>query len=286
MVRDVSKTISYRNFGYLPRQSRLYNAYAALFGNPNLHKRLQAPDIMEALNIQPSERVLDFACGTGFFTVEMAKLAKQTYGIDINPAIKTLCVPPSLKDKLFFQQADGRKLDFNDGYFDKILASEIIAFIPDKDSFFLEFNRILNSGGHLVICNSSGHPVLQSAYEENSFGLRVLKALFKTRVPESYEDYCGKINHYFGNENSAFMSLEEVTDLAQKHGFTLKQDRRTPRKIYGNYLSWLQFIGFVLRQKPLLRFGFIPHYFLFSLLGLKSKKGFEGGLLLTFEKEG
>ena len=285
MKLSISKTINYRNFGFLPRKSKLYNLYAYFFGNPNLYKRLQAKDIIEALDLQPTDTVLDFGCGTGFFTVEMAKAAKLTYGIDINPLVSTLLVPDSLDGKLQFQQADGRALPFGDASFDKILASEVIAFIQDEQEFFKEFQRVLKPEGCLIVCNSAGHPVVRDAYENDGRYLGFLRKIFRSRVPKSYEAYCSTINAYFGNETSAFLQLDEMTAIAKTNDFDVAAVKNTPRNGYGAYLSWFQFTGFVLRGKPILRFGFIGHYLLFSLFGIVGKKGYSGGLLLTLKKK-
>ena len=77
---EVNKKINYRNFGYLPEGSFFKDLFGKAFGYRNLFKRLQARDIIERLAIQPDETVLDFGCGNGHFTVEMAKQAKKAYG--------------------------------------------------------------------------------------------------------------------------------------------------------------------------------------------------------------
>ena len=74
--------VKYHNFGYIPTGS-IRDIRGKLFGHINLLKRLQAKDIMKALNIEPGDLLLDFGCGSGYMTVEMAKLGKKTYGIDI-----------------------------------------------------------------------------------------------------------------------------------------------------------------------------------------------------------
>ena len=51
---------------------------------------------MAALDIKPTDRVLDFGCGSGYMTVEMAKLAAKATGIDVNPYVASIKVPRSL----------------------------------------------------------------------------------------------------------------------------------------------------------------------------------------------
>lgn len=281
----ISKATNYRNFGYLPRPNNFaYNLYASLFGNPNIIKRLQAPDIMSALQLSKNDTVLDFGCASGFFTVEIAKGAKMTHGIDIDPLVKGHVVPPTLANKLEFLHADGRTLPFENGKFDKILASEVLGVIPDRDSFMLEIRRMLKPGGALVVCNGAGHPAIADLFERKGFRYRMLKAV-SPNFPESYEDYLRKISAIFGTETPAFLTVEDITELGKRHSFAVEHVVNTPRAAYGSYISWLQFLGFVFLNKPIVRIGFIPHYCLFSLFGLNGKKGHPAGIVMRLRHQ-
>ena len=103
---------SFLSFGYLPIGIAKYDLPGRLFGNPNLIKRLQAPDLMAALDIRPSDSVLDFGCGSGYMTVEMAKLAAKATGIDVIPYVNSIRVPPSLTGRLEYIQTSGTRLPF------------------------------------------------------------------------------------------------------------------------------------------------------------------------------
>ncbi len=59
--------VSFINFGYLKVNIR------NIFGYPNLIKRLQSPFLFNYLNPLPNEMILDYGCGAGFFSAEIAK---------------------------------------------------------------------------------------------------------------------------------------------------------------------------------------------------------------------
>lgn len=276
----VSSNINYRNFGYLPRPGKLlYNVYASLFGNPNIVKRLQAPDIIDALELEGDDVALDFGCASGFFTVEIAKRAKKAVGIDIDPVVKGHVVPESLSGKLEFIHADGRTLPFGSDTFDKILASEVLGVIPDRDAFMVEIRRLLKSGGALVVCNGAGHPAIANFLARKGLGYRLLKSV-APHFPAGYDDYLRKISVIFGTETPAFLTAKDIEDLGGRHNFKVEHTVHTPRAAYGAYLSWLQFLGFVFLRKPIVRIGFVPHYFLFSLFGLNGGKGHPAGIVM------
>lgn len=85
---SISTTVNRCNLGYIPRGNFSHRLTRWLFGEHNLYKRLQAKDIMDSVKLAPDENILDFGCGNGYLTVEMAKVCKFAKRIDINNHIK------------------------------------------------------------------------------------------------------------------------------------------------------------------------------------------------------
>ncbi len=178
-----SKRVHYWNFGFIPSGSLRHDLRGKLFGHPNLLKRLQAREIMSALHLQPSDTALDLGCGAGFFTVEMAKMAQKAYGIDINPYVKAIQVPPALRGRLEYIQVSAERLPFAEEHFDKVLASEVLPMIPDPNRFLEEIRRVLKSGGRLLIANGAGHPNIEEAYRRRPLFFQWLKKAIPTGCP-------------------------------------------------------------------------------------------------------
>ncbi len=247
-------------------------------------KRLQAKDVIQALDIQSKDKVLDFGCGAGFFTVEMAKLAGKAIGIDINPYINTIIIPKSLEERLEFIQASGDALPFENDSFDRILASEILPMLPNPNAFMQEIKRVLKPGGKLVISNGAGHPAIEEAYEKPGWVFKLLQKKFPERVPSSYAEYCSILQKSFGTGQERFLGETDIEDLLTKNGFSKIRFDFTPGKIAGSYFSWSQFLLYLRKGKTLSQRNFVFNYFLFTFIRLFEKKRYKGGLLCISEK--
>ena len=79
------------------------------------------------LQIDPTDVVLDIACGTGFGTEIIAgKTNEKVIGGDIAADAIDECRKLWQKNNLEFKVLDGTKLDFPDQYFNKIVSFETI----------------------------------------------------------------------------------------------------------------------------------------------------------------
>lgn len=112
------------------------------------------PDIVRLLQVLKREsigRVLDIGCGVGRHLILLSSVGYDTYGLDLSEqAIK--CCRETLKSKRLSADVkigDMHKLDYPDGYFDFVLAWNVIyhtskAGIVDTLS---EIRRITRPGG-------------------------------------------------------------------------------------------------------------------------------------------
>ena len=280
-----SKTVNYCNYGFIPTGIFLSDLKGKLFGSPNLTKRLQAKDIMETMNIQPSDLVLDFGCGSGYMTVEMAKVAQKAYGIDVNDYIETIRIPPELRGRLEFIKTSGTQLPFQDHFFDKVLASEVLPMIPDPKAFLSEMERVLKSGGCLVIVNGGGHPAIKNAFEKRPFLLRVLQKIFSKRMPNSYEEYCSILQKSFKTAQDHFLNENEIRQLLLQSHFDVDSIDYTPGYWAGAYISWSQFYLYLKKGKTLSQRGFFFKYCLLTLLRRFEKRRYQGGILCIARKK-
>jgi ubiquinone/menaquinone biosynthesis C-methylase UbiE len=276
---QADKKINYRNFGFIPGNSLLRNLYGKLLGNRNLLKRLQARDIITIMKITPNDTVLDFGCGSGYMTVEVAKKAKKAFGIDINPAITKIIVPPFLKDKLEYIATRGEQTPFEDNTFDIILASEIIATISNSNNFLIEMKRILKPGGRLIICNGVGLPSIKHAFEKKGKLFRWLQKKYASRMPKSYEEYSAILNKSFGNDRTTFYELKDIEELLEKHHFSKISVDYSPGNVAGLYFSWSQFFMYLRKGKTLTQNNFEFFIILLSFIRLFESKKYKGGVL-------
>jgi SAM-dependent methyltransferase len=110
-----------------------------------------APRVADAAAIQPGDRVLDVACGTGVLTREAARRAGPAgvVGLDLSPAM--LAVAARLNPTLRWQQGSGDALPFPDQSFDAVVSQFGLMFFPDPGAGLREMRRVLAPGGRLAV---------------------------------------------------------------------------------------------------------------------------------------
>ena len=111
---------------------------------------------MNAADLQPGERVLDVACGTGV----VARLAAERVGpsgsvtgvdvapdmIDVARATPAPDVPP-----IDWHVGDALALPFPDDGFDVVTCQMGLMFMEDRAKALTEMRRVLRTGGRLVV---------------------------------------------------------------------------------------------------------------------------------------
>lgn len=271
----------FMSFGYMPIGVPGYDIRGRLFGVPNLMKRLQALDVMKALDIQPTDHVLDFGCGSGYMTVEMAKLAAKATGIDVNPYVAAIRIPAQLNGRLDYIQTSGTTLPFDNATFDRILASEILPMVPEPLLFLSEIKRVLKPGGRVVIVNGVGHPVIKQAYEANSPRLAALARRFPQRMPKSYAEYCARFQTIAGTARTDFMTKDEIVSALDKAGFAVCMSRYSPRRRAGEWLSWHQFELYMRTGKVVFEHSFLATFLKLLVMSATDQEDYKGGIIIV-----
>ncbi|HJM43647.1 MAG: methyltransferase domain-containing protein [Nitrospinota bacterium] len=116
---------------------------------------LAAP-LIERAALQPGERVLDIACGTGVVARAAARAAGPTgrvIGLDLNPGMLAVARarPPSAGAPMAWLQANAQDLPIRDASFNAALSSQGFQFFPDRPAALREIRRVLTPGGRLAL---------------------------------------------------------------------------------------------------------------------------------------
>jgi SAM-dependent methyltransferase len=115
-----------------------------------------APGLIAVAALQPGERVLDVACGTGVVTRLAAPAVGatgQVTGVDINAAMLAVArsqAPPS-GAAITWVEGNAMAMDFADASFDVILCQQGLQFFPDKAAALREMHRVLVPSGRVVL---------------------------------------------------------------------------------------------------------------------------------------
>ena len=96
--------------------------------------------------------ILDVGTGTGFFAILLAEKGHRVEGIDLTPAMleeaRTLAKQRNLE--ITFQEMDAQKLDYPDEVFDVVISRNLTWTLPDPESAYAEWFRVLKPGGVLL----------------------------------------------------------------------------------------------------------------------------------------
>jgi ubiquinone/menaquinone biosynthesis C-methylase UbiE len=114
-----------------------------------------AKGLVAAARLQPGERVLDVACGTGVVTRAAAGAvgpAGRVAGLDVNPGMLATArkhAPP--ESPIDWYEASAESMPLPDGAFDVVLCQMGLQFVPNRTAALGEMRRVLADGGRAVV---------------------------------------------------------------------------------------------------------------------------------------
>jgi len=129
--------------------SNLYNKKEKRLDLSNNPRIQIMSDIVNELNLR-SKNILDIGCYDGTFLSLIKNRNNNFYGIDASKYGIGEALKKGIKAKLFFFD-DKTKIPFKSGFFDLIIAGEIIEHIYDTDFFLKEIFRLLKPRGYLLL---------------------------------------------------------------------------------------------------------------------------------------
>lgn len=108
------------------------------------------------LELQPGDRVLDLAAGTGVSTVELAHGGAEAVACDFSLGmLRAGRAVRSRRTAVPFVAGDAMRLPFRDGAFDAAVISFGLRNVADVPLALREMARVVRPGGRLVICEFS-----------------------------------------------------------------------------------------------------------------------------------
>ncbi len=140
-------------------------------------------------HIQPNDRVLDIACGTGYGTHRITQYTTgEVIGGDIAAEAVETCKKTWQAPNLDFRVLDGTRLDFPDGYFDRIVSFETIEHTTAYRQMIAEFARVLKPSGTLILSTpnsaiTSPDGIVPNPYHTQEFRPDELKGILQEAFP-------------------------------------------------------------------------------------------------------
>ncbi|MBK5723029.1 class I SAM-dependent methyltransferase [Dysgonomonas sp. Marseille-P4677] len=128
-----------------------------------IRKWLQNPRKILQPYIKNNMSVLDFGCGTGYFTIEIARLLNGTGKVvtaDLQQGmldiLKTKIKQNSLKYDIYLHKCEENSIGLNEK-FDFILAFYMFHEVPNQEVTIKELKTLLNPNGKILIIEPKIH---------------------------------------------------------------------------------------------------------------------------------
>jgi ubiquinone/menaquinone biosynthesis C-methylase UbiE len=115
-----------------------------------------ATQLLDLAAVEPGERVLDVACGTGIVARRAAARVGAggvVAGSDVNEGMLEVAAATAidLPVRIEWHRADATALPLPDGAFDVVCCQQGLQFVPDPPLALREARRVLTPGGRLAL---------------------------------------------------------------------------------------------------------------------------------------
>ena len=154
------------------------------------------------MNIQPTDRILDLGCGTGWASRRLARMASagEVVGLDVADEMLHRAEEASSDfNNIRYVWGSAENIPALDSLFTKVLSVESFYYYADQNKALRELKRVMAPGGQLFI--------LINLYKDNHYSLRWVGEL---KVPVQA------------------LSQAEYIALLEKHGFRNVEAHRIP----------------------------------------------------------
>lgn len=198
-----------------------------LAGNPLF--AVESAATLVALPDLRGKTVADIGCGTGRYTLQMARMgAESVMGIDLSPEMLSVAARKAerggLGDFVSWRRGDLlERLPLADGAVDVVVCALTLSFLPNANGAFPELFRVLAPGGVIVISDYHPHGLAQARAEsaarngnkDRSPYLRFTSAQGDDcRIPQ----FVHTVSDLFNAGRNAGLTLEHLAEpVAESH---------------------------------------------------------------------
>ncbi|MDD3268508.1 MAG: class I SAM-dependent methyltransferase [Syntrophomonadaceae bacterium] len=102
--------------------------------------------------LDPEDRVLEVACGTGIISLGLAERIKNIEGIDFAPEMVAIAQKKAERAgvKVRFMVQDACNLQYDPDSFDAVIIANTLHIMPEPEKALAEIKRVLKPDGRLI----------------------------------------------------------------------------------------------------------------------------------------
>lgn len=143
----------YAEFKSIQRQSW------SLFAPIETYTTPAAAKLVNFAKVEPGQRVLDVACGTGVVALTAARKGAKVKGLDLSPVLIERAREHAqlMNVEVEFEEGDAENLPYADREFEVVLSQFGHMFAPRPDVTVNEMLRVLKSGGTIAFSTWPPH---------------------------------------------------------------------------------------------------------------------------------
>ena len=141
---------------------------AELYRERSSLQQAMAAEVLQALDLAPSERVLDVGCGDGRITAEIARRVANGYVVGVDASSNMIeLASRKIQPNLRFEVADARSLPFNHE-FDLVVSFNALHWIHEQELALASIHKSLKPGGtaHLRLVPIGPRTSIETVLEE------------------------------------------------------------------------------------------------------------------------
>ncbi|HLU22639.1 MAG TPA: demethylmenaquinone methyltransferase [Bacillaceae bacterium] len=181
------------------------------------HKKWRK-ETMKKMDVQPGQKALDICCGTGDWTIALAKAVGSSgsvIGLDFSNNMLKIAQEKVSHEKLEqieLIQGNAMELPFDDNSFDYVTIGFGLRNVPDYMQVLREMQRVLKPGG-MAVCLETSQPTLPVFRQAYYAYFRYIMPLFGKVFAKSYEEYS-----WLQESARDFPGMEELAQMFWRAG--------------------------------------------------------------------
>lgn len=154
-----------------------------------------------ANQIDANDNVLECACGTGMFSLSIAKRCKRLIATDFaDKMLRQARKKCKNLPNVFFELADITRLNYDDESFDKVVAANVIHLLDNPAAAMSELMRVCKMGGVVIIptyINESTKSASAAAKFFNILGANFKHEFSAATYQEFFKEMGYDVNEYY-----------------------------------------------------------------------------------------